>query len=108
MSTKRKQNNYINEELEWLELKAQQMKDFVDSKPYTELTDRMSYKETRNGGSIPMVVSTIEQQMANIRATLKDYALLIEAIAKLREKEEDKKIQSRGDQDISPMESGEI
>lgn len=107
MATK-KQNTYIQEELEWLESKALEMKEFVDSVPMKDLKDRVNFKETKTGGVIPMVVSTIEQQMANIRATLKDYAMLIDAINKLREKEEEKRIQSRGDQDISPMESGDI
>lgn len=103
-----KKNNYIDMELEWLEMKAEQLRSYVDSNPLSELTDRVQFRETRNGGAIPMVVATIEQQHKNIRDTLKDYALIVEAIAKLREKEEQKKLLTRGDADLSPIEMGEL
>ena len=103
-----KKNNYIDMELEWLEMKAEQQRAYVDANPLSSLTDRVQFRETRNGGAIPMVVATIEQQHKNIRDTLKDYALIIEVIAKLREKEEQKKLLTRGDAELSPLEQGEI
>ena len=95
-------------ELEWLEAKAQKMREFVDSKPITELEDRMAYKETRGGGVMPMIVATIEAQHKDLRETLKDYAILMDAINKLREGEEKKKLTARGDVSLSPMEEGDI
>src|SRR5688572_3934834 len=100
-----KKNNYIEMDLEWLEMKAEEQRAFVDSHPLTSLTDRVTYRETK-AGLIPIVVATIEQQHKNLRDTLKDYALVIEAIAKLREKEQDKKNLRGGDDDLSPIEDG--
>ena len=98
-----KKNNYIDMELEWLEAKAEEMRTFVDSKPLARLKDR-----TLTVGQKTLISSTIETQHKNIRDTLKDYALIIEAISRLRERDEAVKLQSRGDADLSPMEDGQI
>lgn len=103
-----KKNTYIDMELEWLEMKAEEQRAYVDANPLTNLIDRMSYKETRGGGMIPMCIATIEQQHTNIRNTLKDYAMIIEVIARLREKESMKKTIARGDATLTPLEEGNI
>lgn len=98
----KKENSYIDLELEWLQNRAEDLKAYVDANPLVGLEDRLSYKTTSNGGSIPMVVSSIENQIKCIRDTLKDYAYLCEAIDKLREKE-DAKIKARGGQERSGL-----
>lgn len=103
-----KKNTYIDMDLEWLEMKAEEQRAYVDANPLPSLTDRMAYKETRGGGSIPMCIASIEQQHKNIRETLKDYALIIEVIARLREKESAKKTIARGDATLTPLEEGNI
>jgi len=103
-----KKLNYIEFELDWLEGKAEELRSYCDSHPITSLTDRIQFKETRNGGVMPMVVSTIETQIKAIRDTLQDYIKIIEAIEKLREKEASKKMITRGDQELSPLETGEV
>jgi hypothetical protein len=103
-----KKNNYIDFELEWLEAKAKELQQYVDDNPVTELEDRKDVKETKNGGAIWVVVATIEQQHKNIRDTLKDYSILIEAIGRLREGEAKKKMQARGDSNLSMMEEGDL
>ncbi len=108
MSTISKGNKYAGMELEWLEMKAEEQRAYVDSNPLPSLTDRMQYKETKTGGMIPVVVATIEQQHKNIRDTLKDYAQIIEVIIRLREKDEMKKTLARGDATLTPLEEGQI
>lgn len=103
-----KGNKYAGMELEWLEMKAEEQRAYVDANPLTSLTDRMQYKETKGGGIIPMCVATIEQQHKNIRDTLKDYAQIVEVIIRLREKEEMKKTLTRGDANLTPLEEGQI
>lgn len=98
MATK-KTNSYIDLELEWLEKKAKELKEYCDANPINTLTDRV-----RNG----KVISDIEKQIKSIRDTLQDYVKIIEAIDKLREKEEVKKSSVRGDQELTPIERGEI
>jgi hypothetical protein len=91
----KKANNYISTELEWAEEQLASWKAYVDKNPMHELADRIHYKETRNGGMIPMVTASIEQQGKFIQETMKNYLALLEVVDKLREKEQEK-IQSRG------------
>lgn len=91
-------NPYIDMELEWLEQKALEMKEFVDKNPFNTLKDRMSGNK---------VISKIEAQHTNIRNTLKDYAQLIEVVARLREGREVRKL-VRGDALLTPVEDGNI
>jgi hypothetical protein len=58
---------------------------------------------------MPIVSSTIEQQIKSSREMMIDYLKIIEAIEKLREKEDAaSKISPRGSQKLSPMEQGLI
>jgi hypothetical protein len=98
MSTKK--NTYVEFELDWLQEKADQLKTYVDNNPFHELTDRLAWKQTSNGGQMPLVVSTIEVQIKSLTQALKDYAQIIEVIDKLREKEE-QKAEARGSQEIN-------
>jgi hypothetical protein len=99
--------NYVELELEWLENKAEDLKKYVDTNPINELKDRVNYKTVKGGGQIPIISSTIEQQIKSIRDTLQDYIKIIDAISKLREKDESaKKINARGNQTLTPMEMG--
>ena len=104
----RSKDTYIQYELEFLEKKAEELKAYVEAHPFNEVKDRLSYKETRNGGMIPMVIASIEQQINSLTKSLKDYSDIIKTIGEMREKEEAKKMTSKGDQDVTPFESGKI
>lgn len=84
-----KKNNYITEELDWLEAKAAEIKQFADANPYHQISDRIVSLMGATG-LVEKVSATIESQQKSIRDSLKDYALIIEAINKLREQEENK------------------
>lgn len=98
MATK-KSNSYIEMELTWLDKKAKELKEYCDNNPINKLKDRVI------GGRL---MATIEVQAKCVRDTLQDYAKIIEAIDKLREKEAAKGPQVRGNQELSPLEKGEI
>lgn len=98
-----KQNTYINTELDWAEQQLEAWKSYIDTNPINELKDRVQYKETRNGGVIPMVVATVESQIKSIRDTMKEFLSLLEVVNKLREAEEKKKIAVRGDTQLGAM-----
>jgi hypothetical protein len=83
----KKNNGYLNFNLGWLEEKAIELRTYVDNNPIAELEDRSDLRQTMNGGIVTIVVATIEKQIKSIRETLKDYAQIIEAVGKLREKE---------------------
>lgn len=103
MATKKK-NNYIEYELEFLETKAEELKQYIIDNPFSKLADRMAYKETKNGGMIPTVVANKEAQRKDLTQALKDYADIVQIIAGMREKEDVKKSTPRGEQALSPME----
>lgn len=98
MSSKKKSNSYIEMELEWLEKKASEIREYCDQ-PIHKITDR------KDG---IRVIARKEDIIKSIRETLKDYILIVEAIDKLRDKEAAKGPSVRGDQELSPMEKGEI
>ena len=92
-------NNYIDFELQWLETKASELKQYIDNRPLHLLVDRMAYKETKAGGVIPVIIATIEAQRADISKAVKDYAEITSSIANLRERES-KKVEVRGGRDL--------
>lgn len=96
----KKQNNYISAELEWSEKQLKTWKAYVDNNPLNELKDRIELKPTSRGGTIPMVIASIEQQGKFIQETMKNYLSLLEVVDKLREKEE-AKIESRGKGEVT-------
>ena len=86
MATKKK-NTYIDFELEWLELRAKELKEYIDARPLDKLKDRDFLKQTAKGGVVHMIAATVEQQRADLAKALKDYTEVIAAIAQLREQE---------------------
>lgn len=91
----KKQNNYISTELDWAEEQLASWKAYVDKNPLHELKDRIEWKPTSRGGTIPMVIASIEQQGKFIQDTMKNYLALLEVVDKLREQEQ-QKIEARG------------
>ncbi len=91
----KKANNYITAELDFANEQLKQWKDYVLANPFPTLKDRVELKQTKTGGVIPMVVSTIEQQGKFLQDTMKNYLSLLEVVNNLREKEEAKK-EARG------------
>ena len=72
MAASKKQSTYINEELDWLEYKAKDLRLYVDNNPFSELKDRITYKELKNGGVLPITSATIEQQLSALTKALKE------------------------------------
>mgnify|MGYP007055434954 FL=1 len=98
-----KKTTYINAELDWAEQQLNSWKEYVDANPLHELEDRVKYKETKAGGVIPMVVASIESQGKFVQDTMKNYLALLEQVDKLREKEEKKKVETRGGAQLGAM-----
>ena len=51
MATKKK-NTYVDFELEWLEKKALELKQYIDDRPFDKLKDRDFFKQTAKGGVV--------------------------------------------------------
>jgi len=98
-----KKTTYINTELDWAEQQLSSWKQYVDANPMHTLEDRIKWKETKAGGAMPMVIASIESQGKFIQETMKNYLALLEVVDKLREKEEAKKVETRGGAELGSM-----
>lgn len=107
MATKKK-TAYTEVELQWAEEQLASWKAYVDANPMHKLKDRIKLKETKNGGAIPMVVASIEQQGKFLQETMKNYLALLKEVEVMREKEVAKQDNVRGKQSLSPSEQGLI
>ena len=85
----------IEYELDFLEKKLQELKDYIESTSFSTLTDRMAYKETKAGGIIPICIANKEAQRKDLTQALKDYADILRTVDAMREKEDVKK-EARG------------
>ena len=104
----KKKELFIEYELEFLETKLQELREYIESNPFNTLADRMAYKETRGGGVIPICVANKEAQRKDLTQALKDYAEILQTIGRMREVDEAKKTAVMGDKNLSLMEEGEI
>lgn len=105
MATKSNTYSNIGEELDWLEEKLKEVKRYIEANPFDQVTDRDRVTKRNydaEGNLIDefyMLVATIEQQHKSLLASMKECALLLEVIDKLREKEVAKQ-EARGGGDI--------
>lgn len=87
---------YITEELDWCNEKLEEWRTYIDSNPLGELEDRVKWKETKAGGSMPMVIASIESQIKSIRDTMKEYLALLDVVNRMRGEEEKRQEVARG------------
>lgn len=99
---------YTSVELEWAEKQLLEWRDYVDANPLASLKDRIGNKPTKNGGMMPYVISSIEQQGTFVQKTMENYLKLLAEVDRMRALEEEKKIKARGVEALSPMEDGTI
>ena len=103
-----KKDNLAEYELDFLDMKLRELKDYIEANPLSSISDRMAYKETRTGGMIPICIANKEAQRKDLTQALKDYAEIVRTVKSLREIEEAKQKQVRGNQNLSPFENGDI
>lgn len=103
-----KRTTYIDMELEWAEEQLATWKAYVDANPLHLLKHDIQWKPTKNGGTMPMVIASIQQQGKFIQETMKNYIQLLAEVKSLREREDQKKISKRGDAELTPAEEGVI
>jgi len=97
-----KKTTYINAELDWAESQISNWQKYIEDNPLHELKDRITYKETKSG-AVPSIVATVEQQGKYLQDMMKNYLALLDQVNKLREKEEKKKLETRGGQQLGQM-----
>lgn len=104
MATKKQSKLFIDDELAYLEERINELKAYIDANPVSEVKDRFAWKETKNGGAIPIVVASKEAQRKDWSQALKDYSDLLIALNNLRAIEASN-LKVRGNQNISGMAS---
>jgi len=90
----------IEYELEFLEEKLKELKEYIKANPFDKLADRMAYKETKGGGLIPICISNKENQRKDLTQALKDYAEILRTVDSMRTAEESK-VEIRGKGELS-------
>ena len=98
-----RKNTYIDVELDWAETQLASWKQYVDANPLHELKDRIEWKPTAKGGMLPMVIASIESQGKFVQETMKNYLALLKEVDVMREKQEAKKIETRGGAELGSM-----
>lgn len=98
----KKKELLIEYELEFLEAKLQELKEYIEANPFSKLADRMAWKETKGGGAIPICIANKEAQRKDLTQALKDYAEILRTVDSMREKEA-AKIETRGGSELSTM-----
>jgi len=83
----KKVNSYGNFDLYWLETKVTELRKYVDDNPIDDLTDRTDLRQMPNGGTLNVVVASVETQIKSIRDSLKDFTEMVEVIGKKRERD---------------------
>ena len=104
----KKKTAYTEIELQWAEDQLASWKAYVDANPLNELKDRINWKETKNGGAMPMIIASIEAQGKFIQETMKNYLALLREVEAMREKEESKQKTVRGQQNLTPFEAATV
>lgn len=95
-----KKQTFVDMDLAWAEEQLASWRSYVDANPLHELKDRIEWKPTARGGSMPMVIASIEQQGKFIQETLKNYLALLKEVDLMRQKEE-AKVEARGKYEVS-------
>lgn len=103
-----RKSSYIDIDLDWAEKQLATWRAYIDDNPINELKDRIEWKSTKAGGTMPMVVASIEQQGKYIQETMRNYLALLKEVDLMREREDLKKSNPRGSQTLSPIEDGTL
>lgn len=85
----------IEYELEFLDTKLQELKQYIEDTPFSSLKDRMTMR-----GKVEICIATKEVQRKDLAQALKDYAEILRTVDVMRTREANKKIAVRGDVDL--------
>jgi hypothetical protein len=109
MAAKKEKGSYISLELEWMTKKVTQLQAAIDNYDLLNLKDRVENKQTKNGGIIPMVIASKEDQLKSIAMIMEKLPKMLQALDELRQKEDEiKQTKVRGAQELTPLEGGDL
>lgn len=95
------QNQYnkrltIDEELDDYESKIRMIKQYLDGIDLSKLDDRINYKPTAKGGTMPMVIASKEQIAKSFMDMMEKLPKLFNQLDELRNKYAEKQMLGRG------------
>lgn len=101
MATTKKQTALTEYAIDFLKQKNQELMEYIKSRPFPELRDRIEWKQTKAGGLMPMVIASIETQRKDLSQALIDFADIQQRIKVLEQDEEKlKQLDAKGQQGI--------
>lgn len=103
-----KKVNYVLSELDWLEVKIKDMRAYVDNHPFEKLTDRTEIVMSAKGTPVIKITATIEAQIRELRATLKDFIAMLSDVNRLRQERAEAQVEIRGGGEISGLMRNQI
>ncbi len=77
--------NHIKIELDWLNEKAQQLRDYIDANPVSEIDDRIETVISSKGIPAVKVIAKKEESLKAWINALKEYAGFLDTLNELRE-----------------------
>ena len=98
-----KKNTYVSAELDFAETQLSGWRKYMEENPIEAIKDRWGVKEMPKGGQTWVVTASAEAQIKCVQETMSKYLQLLEVIDKLREKEEAKKVETRGNVELGSM-----
>lgn len=85
----------IDPELEWYEKKMIEYQAYIDSIDLSKLVDRIEWKPTARGGTMPMVIASREAQAKSFGDNMEKLAKLMGIVDDLRNKYNEKEFVGR-------------
>lgn len=95
--------NHIRIELEWLEQKAVQLRDYIDANPVSEIDDRIETVISSKGIPAVKVIAKKEESLKAWINALKEYANFLDTLNELREIDSVAKLDIRKGSTINGM-----
>lgn len=95
--------SFINVEIEWLEKKILELRQYVDNNPFNTLEDRTEIVMSAKGTPVIKIIANKESQLKELRAILKDLPSMLADLDKLRELKEASQLEIRGGGEMGGM-----
>lgn len=96
-------NKFATAKLDWAKKWLSKMEAYLEKNPYDTVEDRITLKERKDGGVMPITSATIEQIHKDQRDTMRDYLDLLDVVKRMESDEDaEKGTSTYGGTKVSP------
>lgn len=95
--------NWISADIDWLETKLAEMKQYVDNNPLGSLKDRTEIVMSAKGTPVIKIIKDKEGQSKELRSILREIVSMLPEINKLRQLKEEAELEIRGGGSVNGM-----